>query len=366
MRWNDEERRGFVRAVGAQRLLAVPAFVVAGVAQHGGHSQALLALGAVLVALNTAVLRRLSGPAWRSVPLPALLAFDCVAIASAIALSGGSASHNRFLALLLIVSIGVCMPRSLLLRMAGLLVGLCAVPVVLMGEEEVFDFFVVAAFATLAAASLSRVGEEATARLAALAAERRTLLASALDAEHGTRRLLAQDVHDRALQTLLAARQDLEEAADGAGGAMERGRRGVDEAILAVRDTVHELHSGALTGQLADSLAALAARVNTEGRVRAQVHVDPVVSRHEELLFAVARQLTADAVARDGTTAVQLWLRQEGDEVVLEVADDGAHDTRANGLPRATSAERLAEAGGSLRVEPASTGGTRVRARLPV
>src|ERR671932_570338 len=47
-----------------------------------------------------------------------------------------------------------------------------------------------------------------------LAAERSRLLADTLEAEQRERRALAEALHDRALQNLLSARHDLQEAAE--------------------------------------------------------------------------------------------------------------------------------------------------------
>ncbi len=368
MRWNAEERRAGVQAVAVQRAVAAPVFLLVALLQDDPQTGWIIALGSVLVVANLLSGAWLLGPRWRSAPLPWLLAIDSVGIASAVALSGGADSDVRFLFIGTIVATAICLPRRMILLIDALVIGLVGLVVLLMpGEEPALVFFFAAVMATVLATSVAWVGERNTDRLSGLADERRTLLANALDAEQGTRKVLAQEVHDRVLQNLLAARQDLEEAADEAPGALEAGRVGVDAAISGVRDAVHELHAGALAGRLPEALRALASRTTQTSAVVATAEVTAGSTRHDELLYAVARQLVAESLAREGTRTLQLGLRCDQEDIVLEVQDDGAPAQREidTGLGFATSAARVAEAGGKLRISSTPTG-TRVSASLPV
>lgn len=367
MRWNDDERRAGVQAVAVQRAAAVPVFLGVALLQDDVETAWALALGVIALLANGVTAVWLLGARWRSAPLPGLLALDSIAIAVAVALTGGADSDVRFLFIATIVATAVCLPQRMILVIDGLVIVLTGLVVVLMpGEESPITFFLAAALATILATTVAWVGEQNAARLSRLADERRTLLADALDAEQTTRRVLAQEVHDRVLQTLLAARQDLEEAAADAPGALGAGRSGVDAAIAGVRDAVHELHAGALAGKLPGALRALADRTTQTTGIDTRSDVQAGPTRHDELLYAVARQLVLAAAAREGATTLELALRRDGADVVLEVTDDGRPDHRA-AEPRlgfATSAARIAEAGGVLRVE-VGTGGTKVSARLP-
>lgn len=365
MRWNTEERRNGVRAIGLCRVVAVPVFLAVCLLQDDAHVAPLVALAAVMLAVTGAGLAMLRGERWQDAPLPLFLVVDAFAVAGAIALSGGGESDARFVAPLVLVGVAVALPRSLSAWNSLGLTAACAVPVLAIhGGHDSGSFFVASAFAALLALTVARDAEDATLALRALAEERRTLMAAALDVESGTRRDVAQDVHDRALQTMLAVRQDLDEAANGDLEMLAEGRRGVDDAIMAIRDAVHELDAGALTGRLRPSLHALMERAAATYGIEAHATVELDAGVHDELLYGVARQLVPDAAQRAGTTTVSVSLRRDGDKVVLEVCDDGGLLARSFGLAVATCAERLAAAGGALEVRRTAAGNA-VAARLP-
>ena len=81
------------------------------------------------------------------------------------------------------------------------------------------------------------------------------------------RRRVSEAIHDGALQDLLAARQDLVEAAeegDGAGSLLGRGREGIERAVAGLRQAVHDLHPVVL--QHAGLEAAVAAAADNAAR----------------------------------------------------------------------------------------------------
>src|SRR5690348_3191195 len=91
----------------------------------------------------------------------------------------------------------------------------------------------------LAAVLLSAVLEQRTRQTAELAERRRGLIAEALSAGERERRALAEGLHDHAIQNLLSARRDLEEAglADGAAAeALARADAAVDTTIGELRE----------------------------------------------------------------------------------------------------------------------------------
>lgn len=370
MRWNADERRGAVSAIAVGRVAAVPAFLAVCVRQPGVRTAPLLLLvvGAFLFACLGAVL--LLGNGWQRAPLPVMLAVDAVFIAGFIAVSGGGGSDARFVGPLVLVSVAIALPRSLSIWHSAWLTAVCAIPVLAMSvdEEPVVSFFAVSGLAAVLAYTIAAAAEAGTRQLQDLAAERRELLAAALTFEQDTRRELAQDVHDRALQTMLAARQDLVEAAEaGDSKPLALARAELDSAIGAVRDAVHELHAGALTGPLPQSLHALMGRISARHGVEAEAVVDGTGGEHSEMLWAVARQLVADALDRRDVTRMQVSLRDGSDGgTVLVVRDDGRASSmrgEATGLAVATSTERVVHAGGELEVER-RIGSTTVTVRM--
>jgi two-component system NarL family sensor kinase len=160
-----------------------------------------------------------------------------------------------------------------------------------------------------------------------LAADRAALLAEMVDIENRERRGLAEDLHDGALQYVLAARQDLESARDGDAESFDR----VDEALLAssrsLRSTVAGLHPAAVDAagvtavikELTDQAGArgrLAARVDVSGWPTGRTTAD-------ELLIMTARELLTNVVKHAAASTVLVTLRRDEHTAHLEVADDG-------------------------------------------
>ena len=98
------------------------------------------------------------------------------------------------------------------------------------------------AWVSLAAVLLSSLLARRRTRMLALAAERGSLVAQALAAEDRARQRLADDLHDAAIQNLLAARQDLAEARKGEQAAIDRAEIAVRRTLDQLRTIVRELH----------------------------------------------------------------------------------------------------------------------------
>src|SRR6185436_3456523 len=102
------------------------------------------------------------------------------------------------------------------------------------------------ALASFLATAIDRLRHEA--EIAALATLRGRLVAENLEAEERVRQRISEQLHDGALQDLLAARQDLVEAAGTTGDAATRdemlvyAREGVERAVKLLREAVHALH----------------------------------------------------------------------------------------------------------------------------
>src|SRR5581483_12340663 len=95
----------------------------------------------------------------------------------------------------------------------------------------------------LAAVLLSAVLEQRTRRVAELAERRRELIAEALAAGERERRVLAEGLHDHAIQNLLSARHELEDVAEHAAPeALARAESAIDATVSELREAVFELH----------------------------------------------------------------------------------------------------------------------------
>jgi PAS domain S-box-containing protein len=249
------------------------------------------------------------------------------------------------------------------------------------------NFAFLEALGTFLATAIARLRHEA--EVADLAALRGRLVAENLEAEERARRRISEELHDGALQDLLAARQDLVEAA-GADGEETRAemltyaREGVERAVRRLRDAVHTLHPVVLQhGGLEAAVQAAADQAARQGGFAAQVEVDPAAAGlRDELVLSLARELLTNAAKHAGAATVRVAVRRVDGTVELEVADDGRGlDAAAvaaaplNGhIGLASLVQRVEAVGGAVDMgvgEGAAAGGegapgTTVRARLPI
>jgi len=230
---------------------------------------------------------------------------------------------------------------------------------------------------SLAAVLLSAVLDRRTRRVAELAEVRRRLIAEARTAEERERQALAEGLHDRAIQNLLSARHELEEAADTVEHpALRRADSALRETIEELRETIVELHPYVLDqAGLEAGLRALALRTSRRAGFRFRCELDSGGrSPHDRLLLAAARELLANAARHADAANVTIRLKQDDGTVVLGVRDDGRGfdpkilaDRLANGhIGLHSQRERIESVGGSLEIRSASGEGTDVEIRVPV
>jgi signal transduction histidine kinase len=208
-------------------------------------------------------------------------------------------------------------------------------------------------------------------------AERRrleALVGQVIDADEAARRRLAQTLHDEALQSLLAAHQELLEAAPGRAG-VTRAYEVVAQTITDLREAVAALHPVTLeAGGLEAALHAIARRTERQGGFRCRLEVDPAAGGpRDELLVAVARELLTNAARHSGAKEVSLTLSRRDSVAVLEVADDGRGidpdrpqaALREGHIGLASITHRVESVGGSLSLDGTDRG-TRAVARVPL
>ena len=211
-------------------------------------------------------------------------------------------------------------------------------------------------------------------RLRAELATYRQLVAHVKEAEDSGRRRIAQLIHDDALQTLLAAHQELIEAAPGR-VQVQRAHEVVGAAISRLREALLTLHPVTLEqGGLELALGAVARQAERQGGFEVEIELEPeAVDLHDEVLLAVARELLTNAARHSGATRVSVSLRRADSELSLEVTDDGSgietgrrETALAQGhIGLASVAERVGQAGGIFELESSSQG-TVGRVRLPL
>ncbi len=215
------------------------------------------------------------------------------------------------------------------------------------------------------------------ARIGALSEARGRLVADALSAEDRARRRLSQGLHDDALQTLLAAGQDLDAGiAAGEPVQLERAREEMRDAVRSLRETIRGLHPAALAhGGLSGGLDVVVEQAARLGGFEVDLRVDPEASSaHDSLFVSVIRELATNAAKHADADAVTVQVIRDRDWIRATVADDGRGMTIANreealGLGHiglASCAERIDAVGGAIDVESGQDMGTVVTVEVPV
>ena len=183
--------------------------------------------------------------------------------------------------------------------------------------------------------------DELRRQLAAAEAElenRKQFVAQVMEAEDRARRRIAQLIHDDALQSLLAANQDLMEAAPGREQVM-RAHDVVSSTIAQLREAMIALHPVTLKqGGLEPALGAVARQAERQGNglaVNVQIE-EGVLGRNDELVLALTRELLANVAKHSGATSASVRISPAEDSIELQVMDDGrgmTSDRRARGSP---------------------------------
>ena len=211
-------------------------------------------------------------------------------------------------------------------------------------------------------------------RVEELASGRRQLLVEVLRSEERMRRQIADALHDDVLQELFAVRLDVDRLGEDV-EAVHRVRAGLDAATREIRHAVGDLHPAAASAQ---DLGARLRAIAEQGGERAGFGVRVECELREstgldELIVALTREFVHNAVKHADATFLVVRLEGVGDEVVLEVSDDGRGippgraeaALRLGHIGLASARERVDSVGGRLEVETDAGTGTRVRASIP-
>ncbi len=250
------------------------------------------------------------------------------------------------------------------------------------GEPEAARFILTQAgflaWMGVACVLLSLLLARRTEEVAHLGEARSRLLRDVQDAELRERRALAEALHDHALQNLLSARHELEEAADElpASAPLERADAAIAETVGQLRDAVFELHPYVLD-QAGLEAAVRSVSQRAASRAGLELRLDlryPHRHPEDQLLYSAARELLANVVRHADARTVAVRLVENGRSAHLLVEDDGC------GFPEGLPAERLADghvglasqrfrveaAGGTMLVSSSPAQGTRVEIRMPL
>jgi two-component system NarL family sensor kinase len=371
------------RALAAIRVAALPVILAGERLVPHDNAQAQLFAPIVVAAAVYAVAAAIvtSLPVRSLVPGTVYPALDLAFICALTYTSGGPFSQLRYAFFLLplggalLLRPGHTALTSLAAVLAYVLVSLVH-PATQTVPEAVEREVVLSLYLTWmgsAAILLSMLLTRRTDEVHALAESRGRLVAQALEAEDRERRRLAEALHDEAIQNLLAARHEL-----GANGStdLELVRTGLDRTVRQLRDAVFDLHPYVLEhAGLTAALEAVAERQAKRAGFKWRVEVDPEAEGvDDQLVFSVARELVTNAAKHAGAGRLAVAVRWANGLLELEVCDDGsgidpgrlARAPLEGHIGLASCAERVEALDGSFAVEPGPSGGTRVRARIPV
>jgi two-component system NarL family sensor kinase len=209
-----------------------------------------------------------------------------------------------------------------------------------------------------------------------LLATRQRLVVEALAAEDRERKRLSEDLHDGPLQTLLAARHDLEDVvAPDEGGAGGRALEAISSTITTLRQQVSALHPHLIDQVgLEPALRQAGERAARRGGFEFDLLVErDGASPNDGVLFRCASELLANAATHAVAKHVTLRLGLEGGDDVLEVIDDGIgfdparldERLREGHIGVLSLRERAEGLGGSLQIESTFGHGARLEVRLP-
>ena len=225
--------------------------------------------------------------------------------------------------------------------------------------------------------AISAIQQRRMQSFAELIASRSLLLADVMSAEDRERRHVAEALHDGALQTLLAVRQDLRAAVG-----PRADLRGLPRAVDLLDDVSRELR--ALTKELHPSVldaaglqAAIRGLLDTlveRTGVAAECDIDyPRPHAEDPMIYGIARELLTNVTRHAEAKTVWLTLRDEGDVATLDVHDDGvgidpavfSTRIREGHIGLASQRSRVETARGTWEFRPVEQG-TWVRVTLPL
>jgi two-component system NarL family sensor kinase len=218
--------------------------------------------------------------------------------------------------------------------------------------------------------ALREVSDQRAAEVIRLSSDRERLLSEVLDAEQRERARLAESLHDGPVQRLAVMRQDLAEGAD-----PDQLARQVDAALAETRAIISAFHPVMVRelgfeASLRASIAPFPAGQSVDLTVTTEVDNASLAGT---VLLPVAQELLVNAAKHANPSTIDVAVRADDGDIVLEVSDDGVGiDTsdagravQAGHLGLAMVRRRVEDAGGHFEIETRADGGTRSRIVLP-
>ena len=313
-----------------------------------------------------------------------LTASDVAAITLLVGTSGGAFSESRWAYVLVPITAAFRLQPVLTAGAGAAAVVAFVVQAVTAGppveadaSERVLIHSGYLIWVTVAATMLAFLLARRTARVDELLVTRRELASDAVSAEGRERRALAERLHNDAVQTLLVARHELQEAArTNAHPALARAEAAIDSTTAELRLAIFQLHPEVLEQiGLEAALRTFGEQVARRAGFRFALAAEYQAGHpHEPLLLATARELLGNVAQHAAATLVQVRVHRVGAELVLEVADDGGgFDPSAlavrlteGHIGLASQRARVESVGGRLRVTSKPGSGTLVSVHIPL
>lgn len=250
--------------------------------------------------------------------------------------------------------------ESLIAAAVGVLL-LLLVPVVVRGMAGVHG--------TIAAGLL---GPTQSARLNVEVEGLRVSRGQGLDAAEYERRQIERNLHDGAQQRLVALAMGLGMAKEKLDADPEAARQLVDEAhehakqaIVELRDLARGISPAVLTDRGLDAaLSALAAQSPVPVDVACRLG-DRLPAPVESTAYFVVAEALANVAKHSKATRAAVTVLREGDQLVVEIRDDGVGGADADGNGLAGLVSRVGAVGGTLTVDSEAGGPTTIRAEMP-
>ena len=237
----------------------------------------------------------------------------------------------------------------------------------------------------LADRDMARVGTTLNALLDRLTEDRareRRLAALVISAQDEERARVARELHDSTAQTLTAillqlgaaARESTSEPLDARIATL---RELAAEALEEVRSMSHTMHPRVLDNLgLAAALAWLARQAREQGPMHVEADacefVVAIPAPVAAALYRVAQEALRNSARHAEASRVDIRLRQDGGQAVLEIEDDGRGfdvalaEQRRPGMGLFSMRERVGLVNGRLAVNSAPGHGTSIVATVPI
>jgi signal transduction histidine kinase len=145
---------------------------------------------------------------------------------------------------------------------------------------------------------------------------------------------------------------------------VELAHRGAKEALAELRDLVRGIHPPVLDNGLGDALATLASGSAIPVTLGVELSDRPAPAI-ETIAYFCAAELLANAAKHSQANGIRLNVVQYGQNLSLEVTDDGVGGADPSGPGLSGLAGRIAVVDGRMRVDSPAGGPTRVEVELP-